>query len=194
VSREHSQLGDVPGRERELEQLVGECRTAAERAGSGRVFFVAGGPSSGRGILLRALAAQLANTPHGPLVLTGRFDDGRYVPSDQEPTTGTRMLEILKRLGEAGEWIAGTLSDVGVPYAGIVEQVLERSSRPLELLEGLSARPEPPELARRVLTRLSRRGPVIWVVDDADRADGGGLWADLVVVHEEVVHPGLLGG
>jgi hypothetical protein len=55
-----SELSDVPGREHDLEQLVGECRTVAERARGGRVLFVAGGASSGRAVLLRALADQLA--------------------------------------------------------------------------------------------------------------------------------------
>jgi hypothetical protein len=88
---------------------------------------------------------------------------------------------MLKRLGEAGEWVAGTLGAVGVPYAGMVKQALGLSARPLELLEGHGARHEPPELARRVLTGLCRQAPVVWVVDDADRAHGGGLWADLVL-------------
>jgi tetratricopeptide (TPR) repeat protein len=70
---------------------------------------------------------------------------------------------------------------VGVPYAGLVGQVLARSARPLELLEGLSARPAHAELALRVLLQLCRRGPLVWAVDDADLASGGGLWADLVL-------------
>jgi hypothetical protein len=88
---------------------------------------------------------------------------------------------MLKHLGDAGEWTASVLTEVGVPYAGLVKQVLALSDRPLELLEGFSARPAPPELGPRVLTRLCRRGPVVWVVDDADLADGAGLWADLIL-------------
>jgi hypothetical protein len=50
----------------------------------------------------------------------------------------------------AGEWIAGALSDFGVPYAGLVKQAPARSARPLELLEGLSARPSVTASARRL--------------------------------------------
>jgi hypothetical protein len=95
------------------------------------------------------------------------FVDGSYVADDEDLAAGARVAAALKRLGDTGEWIAGMLGNAGVPYAGLVEQVLASSDRPLDLLEGLVGRAEPLELAPRVLRRLCGRAPVVCIIDDA---------------------------
>lgn len=174
---------ELPGRERDLAQLVDVYAAAVGEGSGGRTVFVAGDPGSGRGALLRALAEQLVSVTPRPVVLAGGFVDGRYVAWDDDPRGAAKVVVALKQLGAAGERIASWLGDVGVPFGGLVAQALAASAMPLELLEQGRGRerPDPADLTPRVLRRLCEQGPVVCIVDDADQAAGGGLWADLIL-------------
>jgi hypothetical protein len=108
-----TELSDVPGRDRDLDQLVQECTAVIQESRGGRVLFIAGGPASGRGPLLRALAAQLEAGSQEPIVLAGRFVGGQYEADKKDPTALQQVLARIKQLGEAGEWIASVLVAAG---------------------------------------------------------------------------------
>jgi hypothetical protein len=174
-------LRDVPGRDVDLSALLEACRHVEEAPARGALVFVCGSASSGRQALLGALADRLMAERGRCVVLSGRFLDGRYVPLVEDQAAVARAVAALERLGAAGEWIAGVLRDVGVPYAGLIAQILGHADKPLTLLEGVANRREPLELAPRLLVRQCAEAPVVCIVDDADLATSAGLWGDLVL-------------
>jgi hypothetical protein len=100
-----------------------------------------------------------------------------------DPGATAKTLLALKQLGSTGGQIATDLTDVGVPYAGLIAQILAATALPLELLERVTRRERPDlsEFAPRLLRELCEAGPVVCIADEADQAATGGLWADLIL-------------
>ncbi|MGA2930322.1 MAG: tetratricopeptide repeat protein, partial [Solirubrobacteraceae bacterium] len=145
--------------------------------------FVAGDAGSGLSTLLRDLSYAFERAKPRPRVLAGGFEDGRYVAWDPDPGATAKTLRALKELGSIGGQIATDLTDVGVPYAGLIAQILAASALPLEQLERVTKRERPDlsELAPRLFRELCEAGPVVCIADEADQAASGGLWADLIL-------------
>lgn len=174
---------ELLGRHQDLESLLGLCHATLGARKGGTTVFLAGEDANGRSSLLHALASKLEATKPRPIVLVGGFVDGDYVPRNEGPSAARVVAAALTQLGSAGERVAGLLSDLSVPYAGLVRHAISVSKVPIELL-GQALSPEPAdlsELAPRVLRGLCAQGPVVCVVEDADKASEGGLWADLIL-------------
>jgi tetratricopeptide (TPR) repeat protein len=172
----------LPGRERDLDWVLTTYTTMLDGRG-GRTIFVTGDDGSGRSALLRDLSHAFERAKPRPRVLAGGFQDGRYVAWDEDPGTTAKTLHALKQLGSTGGQIATDLSDVGVPYAGLIAQILAASALPFALIERMTKRERPrlSNLAPPLLRELCEAGPVVCIADEADQAAGGGLWADLIL-------------
>ncbi|MGI8429985.1 MAG: AAA family ATPase [Solirubrobacteraceae bacterium] len=173
---------DFPGRARRVAEFAGAYRERLGSGGGGTVFVV-GEDGSGRSELLGALAGELGGVTPRPVVLRGGFREGHYVAEDDDPGRGERFLRAVGRAGAEGERIARWLGAFGVPLAGLAAQILGQVALPVEQVLRLVGRdaPDAVELAPRALRRLCDDGPVVCIVDDADQAAPGGLWADLVL-------------
>jgi AAA domain-containing protein len=149
--------------------------------GSGLTVFVAGDEGSGRTELLHALENELEKQRPRPMVLAGGFQDGRYVPRAQDAPPGSKVMSVLEQIVSLAEPI--------VPYAGLVGEVLSKSKAAQQLVQGLFGRADRPnafELMPRLLREMCEQGPVVCLIDDADRAPAG-WWSDLVVLFAQRV-------
>jgi tetratricopeptide (TPR) repeat protein len=175
---------DLPGRQRDIDQLLATYADMAGAGGRGRTVFVAGDVGSGRTALLHGLAGELVALRPRPVVLAGGFEDGRYVPwGDSERES--RVMAVLEP--------AVSLAQGVHPIVGLVGQVLSMSKaaqRLLKTLSGQADRPDPSVLVGRLMEELCEQGPVALLVDDADQA-GGGWWADLVLSFAPRISRGL---
>lgn len=172
-------LRHVPGCERHLARLVDLCSSGSP----GRLVFVGGDRSTGRGLLLRALADHTWAADPRPRVLAGGMVGGSFVSWNDDGDSIATVAASLRRMGSAGEKIASALGDVGVPLAGLVAKALTIGSVPLDLFEGFVGRHpcEVSDITPRVLRALCEEGPVLCIIDDADQAATAGLWADLIL-------------
>jgi tetratricopeptide (TPR) repeat protein len=172
---------ELPGLDRELSRLIALYERMVVE-GRGQVVFVAGDDGSGRNALVRYLAAELSRSRSRAMVLAGGFQDATYVAWDQAKPS-PRVKVLLDRALSAGESAAGLAGNF-LPLVGLFGQAVSASKAVLELAEGMigeHGRPDLSVLMPRVLRRLCEDGPVVCVVDDADRAPGG-WWSDLVLL------------
>jgi tetratricopeptide (TPR) repeat protein len=183
---------DFPGYVGGLERLLVSAEQRRQVSGGG-VLFVSGNSGDGRTEILRGLADNPSALGGKPSVLSGAYVAGRYESWDHELMGAAKLIPLLQSLGTVGEWVAGRLDDVGVPFAGLLAEIFARLSYPLDLLEKWvrSGAPAAFELTPAALRRLAQRGPVVCVVDDAHQASSGGLWADLILSLGRAVQNGL---
>lgn len=174
---------DVPGREDDLARLTGVYARTARDGAAGQTLYVAGVPGSGRTALLRAFAAELAALDDPPTLLAGGFENGRFVSWDDSGPPPERVTAVVEKVVSVPEGL--------VPYAALVGLAMSRGEAALELVRTLfdrSDRIAPTEFLPRLMRELSSHGPVVLLVDDADRAPGG-LWGDAVLDLAERVAP-----
>lgn len=166
---------DVPGREDDLARLTAAYARMTRGGAAGQTLWVAGAPGSGRTALLQAFAAQLAGLDDPPTLLAGGFENGRFVSWDDSGPEPERVTAVVEKVVSVPEGL--------VPYAALVGLAMSRGDAALELVRTLfdrSDRLAPTELLPRLMRELSADGPVVLLVDDADRAPGG-LWGDAVI-------------
>ena len=167
---------DVPGREDDLARLTAEyARVARGGAAAGQTLYVTGAAGSGRTALLRAFAAELAALDDPPTLLAGAFENGRFVSWDDSGPSPERVTAVVEKIV--------SLPDGLVPYAALVGLAMSRGEGALELVRTLFARSDriaPTEFLPQLIRELCSAGPVVLLVDDADRAPGG-LWGDAVL-------------
>ncbi len=145
------------------------------RQGKGRFVFLAGFPGSGRTATLRALRRAIQRAEPRPFVVGGSFLDGHYEP--WQP--GRRRLGKAAAAGEVAALagaLAGTGGWIGV-LASLAGQWLQAGAAVGEVVAGAQteAQVDSPEALARLLRQLSRHRPVVWLVDDLDRAEGSWL-------------------
>jgi tetratricopeptide (TPR) repeat protein len=172
---------ELPGLDGELARLVALYERMVVE-GRGQVVFVAGDDGSGRSALMHCLAGELSGLKPRATVLAGGFHDGAYVAWDQGRLS-PRVTTLLDRALAVGESAAGVASSF-LPLVGLLGQAASASKAGLEFAEGMvgeHGRPDLSVLMPRVLRRLCEEGPVVCLVDDADRAPGG-WWSDLVLL------------
>lgn len=168
---------DVPGRAGDLARLSAAYARLV-RAGSspaGQTLYVAGAPGSGRTALLRAFADELAQLDAAPTLIAGAFENGRFVSWDDSGPPPERVTAVVEKVV--------SLPEALVPYAALVGLAMSRGQAAIELVRELfdrSDRIAPTEFLPRLLRALCGDGPVVLLVDDADRAPGG-LWGDAVL-------------
>lgn len=175
---------DVPGREDDLARLTAAYERVA-RTGTGQALYVTGAPGSGRTALLRAFAGELARREAPPTLLTGAFENGRFVSWDDTGPPPERVTAVVEKV----VWLPEAL----VPYAALVGLAMSRGPAAIELVRelfGQSDRIAPTAFLPRLMDTLCAEGPVVLLVDDADRAPGG-LWGDAVLELGERVARGL---
>jgi tetratricopeptide (TPR) repeat protein len=165
----------VPGRDDELTRLRRAYTRVAHAGAGGQTLYVTGAPGSGRSGLLRAFADELAQREDdAPAVLAGAFENGRFVAWDDSGPPAERVTAIAEKVVSLPEGL--------VPYAALIGLALSRGEAPLALVRELFERSDPlapTELLPLLLRELCGEGPVVVLVDDADRAPGG-LWGDAV--------------
>lgn len=176
-------MTDAPGREGDLARLLGAYARVARDGASGQTHYVTGAVGSGRSALLRAFAEQLAQLDDPPTLLAGAFENGRFVSWDDSGPPPERVTAVVDRVVSLPEGLA--------PYAALVGLAMSHGEAALELARSLFERTEPlapTEFLPLLVHALCSEGPVVLLVDDADRAPGG-LWGDLVVELAERVVP-----
>ncbi|MDP1850055.1 MAG: tetratricopeptide repeat protein [Solirubrobacteraceae bacterium] len=165
---------DVPGREDDLARLTAGYARVARGAG-GQTLYVTGAPGSGRTALLRAFAGELARRDDPPTLITGAFENGRFVSWDDSGPPPERVTAVVEKVV--------SLPEALVPYAALVGLAMSRGEAAIALVRelfGQSGRIAPTEFLPRLMEALCGEGPVVLLVDDADRAPGG-LWGDAVL-------------
>ena len=165
---------DLPGRDRDLARLTAAYERVA-RTGAGQTLYVTGAPGSGRTALLRAFAADLTRRDEPPTLLTGAFENGRFVSWDDTGPPPERVTAVVEKV----VWLPEAL----VPYAALVGLAMSRGPAAVELVRelfGQSDRIAPTAFLPLLMDTLCAEGPVVLLVDDADRAPGG-LWGDAVL-------------
>jgi tetratricopeptide (TPR) repeat protein len=166
---------DVPGRGCDLARLSAAYARVARDGAAGQTLYVTGAPGSGRTALLRAFADELAGHDDAPALLAGGFESGRFVAwGDSGPPPG-RVAALVAKIVSLPQGL--------VPYAALVGLAVSRGETPLELVRTLFERSEPlapTEFLPLLMRELCSEGPVVVLVDDADRAPGG-LWGDAVL-------------
>lgn len=166
---------DVPGRDVDLVRLIDTYAAIAHGAGGGQTVFVAGDEGSGRTALLRALPAELERVDPKPIVLAGSFRDGRFVAWSEAHVPIATAVDVVTNVVELAEAL--------IPYAALVGQVLSKGQAAVDLVRrliGASERLRPTEFLPQLLRELCTQGPVVCLIDDADRGPAG-LWGDLVL-------------
>jgi len=145
--------------------------------------FVAGASGSGRTVFLEALAEELRGSQPQPLVLAGSLATGNYVPWERagEDRRAKKALALLKGAVFLGAPLA--------PFLGIAKQIILMSDAARQLaasLSGRADRQDPFRLVPRLLRRAAEERPVVCLVDDSDRAEGG-WWSDLVTAFAQEI-------
>ena len=166
---------DLPGGERDLARLTAAYARVARPGAGGQALYVTGSPGSGRTALLRALAADLAGRDDAPTLIAGAFENGRFVSWDDSGPPPERVTAVVEKVV--------TLPEALTPYAALVGLAMSRGPAAIELVRELfaqSGRIAPTEFLPRLVHALCAEGPVVLLVDDADRAPGG-LWGDAVL-------------
>ena len=165
---------DVPGREGDLARLTAAYERVV-RTGTGQALYVNGAPGSGRTTLLRSFAGELARREDPPTLLTGAFENGRFVSWDDTGPPPQRVTAVVEKV----VWLPEAL----VPYAALVGLAMSRGPATIELVRELFAQNDriaPTAFLPRLMDTLCDEAPVVLLVDDADRAPGG-LWGDAVL-------------
>ncbi len=153
-----------------------ERATALERGEAGATVFVGGSEGSGRTALLAGFVAEASRGRSAPIVLSGTFDSGEYLPRNG----------ALDRLKSAAPLAEGVLGAAGVahPAAAVVGQLVAASKEARKGVEGLAkkgSREHPLVLLPELLRRTAKKeGPVVCAVDDADQS-GQAWWSDLML-------------
>jgi tetratricopeptide (TPR) repeat protein len=173
---------DVPGREQDLARLTAACDAVVQASGPGRTLFVAGGDGSGRHELLRAVARRAAQAHGRPTVIAGGFVDGKFVPSNIDGVV-PKVVHAVERHGSKLELFAASMGATGNPIAALLAVVVAASNLSVDVLGriGQGHHGGVLEVAPHVLREACEKRPIVCVIDDADRAEIGGLWADLVL-------------
>ena len=165
---------DVPGREGDLARLTAAYARVARGAG-GQTLYVTGTAGSGRTALLRAFGDELAQLEDPPTLITGAFENGRFVSGDDSGPPLERVTAVVEKVVSLPKALA--------PYAALVGLAMSRGPAAIELVRELFAQSDriaPTEFLPRLMHALCAEGPVVLLVDDADRAPGG-LWGDAVL-------------
>lgn len=166
---------DVPGREADLARLHATYARVARAGATGQTLYVAGATGSGRSGLLHAFADELEELDDPPILLSGAFENGRFVAWDGSGPPPERVTAVVEKVVSLPQGL--------VPYAALVGLAMSRRAAALELVRSLFARSDrlaPTEFLPLLMDALSSEAPVVLLVDDADRAPGG-LWGDLVI-------------
>jgi tetratricopeptide (TPR) repeat protein len=171
-----SVAADIPGIDGEVDRLLELYATIDDDADDRRqTVYVVGDAGSGRTALLRALAAALEAEDTPPAVIAGGFDGSRYVPWSEGGPAPERVTAVIQNVV--------TLAEGLTPYAALLGQVLSKSEASVELVRAIFQRRErlgPTQLLPRLLREMGKEGPIVCVIDDADRAPGG-LWGDILM-------------
>ena len=166
----------VPGQDEGLARLRMAYARVAHEGASGQTLYVAGTPGSGRSHLLRAFADELAQRDDdAPALLAGAFENGRFVAWDDGGPSAERVAAIVEKVVSLPEGL--------IPYAALIGLALSRGEAPLARVRELFGSSDPlapTELLALLLRELTGEGPVVLLVDDADRAPGG-LWGEAVL-------------
>ncbi len=166
---------DLPGRDGDLARLHAAYARVARDGASGQTLYVTGAPGSGRSRLLRAFAAELEQLDDPPTLLTGAFENGRFVAWDDSGPPPERVTAVVEKVVSLPQGL--------VPYAALVGLAMSRGEDALGLVRRLFERSDPlapTEFLPLLIGELCAAGPVVVLVDDADRAPGG-LWGDAVI-------------
>lgn len=166
---------DLPGGERDLARLTAAYARVARPGATGQTLYVTGSPGGGRTALLRAFAEGLAGPDDAPTLIAGAFENGRFVSWDDSGPPPARVTAVVEKVVSLPEALA--------PYAALVGLAMSRGEAAIELVRELfaqSGRIGPTEFLPRLMRALCAEGPVVLLVDDADRAPGG-LWGDAVL-------------
>ena len=166
---------DLPGGDRELARLTAAYARVARPGATGHTLYVSGSPGGGRTALLRAFADDLARLDEPPTLIGGAFENGRFVAWDDSGPPSERVTAVVEKVV--------SLPEALVPYAALVGLAMSRGEAAIELVRELFAqtgRIAPTEFLPRLMRALCADGPVVLLVDDADRAPGG-LWGDAVL-------------
>ena len=166
---------DMPGRDGDLARLRAAYERVARDGAAGQTHYVTGASGSGRSRLLRAFAAQLAALDAPPTLLTGAFENGRFVAWDDGGPPPERVTAVVEKVVSLPEGL--------VPYAALIGLAMSRGEASLALVRRLFERNEPlapTEFLPLLIGELCSAGPVVLLVDDADQAPGG-LWGDAVI-------------
>ena len=172
---------DVPGRAGDLARLEAAYARIARPGAAGQALYVAGAPGGGRTALLRAFADGLAQLDEPPTLLAGAFENGRFVSWDDSGPPPERVSAVVEKVVSLPEGL--------VPHAELAGLAMSRGEAGVELVRTLFAQSDriaPTEFLALLMRELCSEGPVVLLVDDADRAPGG-LWGDAVLELAEQV-------
>jgi tetratricopeptide (TPR) repeat protein len=165
----------MPGREGDLARLLSAYARLARDGAAGQTHYVSGVPGSGRSALLRAFADELAQLEDPPTLLTGGFENGRFVSWDDSGPPPERITAVVEKVV--------SLPEALIPYAALIGLAMSRGEAAIELVRRLFERSDllaPTEFLPLLVRELCSEGPVVLLVDDADHAPGG-LWGDAVI-------------
>jgi predicted ATPase/predicted Ser/Thr protein kinase len=157
------------GRDSELRELKSSLELAA--GGSGQVVLVEGEPGIGKSRLIQE--AQLYARIRGFTVLTGRCYEQEtgipYLPFIEQFAgrfSGMDRADVLDELGDAAPEFVTLVPEVRKTAPDIAPSIpLEPAQERLRLFASVS----------EVLTRLSRRNPVVLILEDLHWADAASL-------------------
>jgi tetratricopeptide (TPR) repeat protein len=166
--------GNLPGRARDVEQLVGRSADLAVLK-AGAIVFLAGDDGSGRGNVLAATAAELEHVRQGPLILAGRFDEGRYVAQTHAESATESGAALVGAVLEAASTVQ--------PLVGLAGQLVSASLAAHAFVSRLREqghRENPIALVPRLLRAAAEEQPTVCLIDQADDSTPG-WWGDVVL-------------
>ena len=166
---------DVPGREGDLARLQSAYARLTRTGKAGDTLYVTGVPGSGRTTLLRAFAEDLTAGDDPPTLLSGAFENGRFVSWDDSGPPPERVRAVVEKVVSLPEGLT--------PFAALVGLAMSRGTAALELVRTLFERSDriaPTDFLTLLVREMCSEGPVVLLIDDADHAPGG-VWGDAVL-------------
>lgn len=136
----------------------------------GHIIFIAGEVGSGKTDILQVLADTLLKAQPRPLVLAGRFIQGRYVPWDIGKESALSKNAALAALGQGLSLVSPGIGFV----AGFAGQFLQTAASVLGLSASQGAQQAQLDSIgafKKLMRRATEAQPVICLIDDFDEAE-----------------------